>query len=142
MSEFKSTRPFALTERYIRAGTDPDGMLPMLIVEDLSELGIDGVPDLHLLLSPEAARKVAAALLFAADPDLAVRMLERLYPPAASVPATTFGNLSEVASFRAGMLAKGSTAEGADWIMGIGPKVRAEGGRCIDPNLPPEPEGQ
>lgn len=138
MNEPKSTKPLALTERYIRAGTDPDTMLPLLIIEDLSCLGIDDIPDQRLALSPEAARKVAAALLFAADPDLAVRMLERLYPPAE--PARSVGSVAAVASFRDGMIRKGSTEEGADWLLGVGPKV-LERGRCIDPNLPPEPEG-
>lgn len=143
MSEPKSSKPFVLSERYVSAGTDPDTMLPMLLIEDLSVLGIDGIPDQRHVLSPEAATKIGVALLLAADPDLARRLVvERLGAPPAA-PSAQFASPDDAARFHAGVLAKGSTAEGADWIMGIGPKVSAQvRGRCIDPNLPPESEGQ
>lgn len=141
MNEPKSSKPFALTERYVSAGTDPDTMLPMLLIEDLSELGFDNIPDQRHVLSPEAATKIGVALLLAADPDLARRLVTERLGASPPPPATTFGSLSEVASFRAGMLAKGSTEEGADWILGVGAKVKPQG-RCIDPTLPPESEGQ
>jgi hypothetical protein len=63
-----------LTDREVGAGVDPDTGLPVVVIEGLGALGLD-VPDQRFLVEPESARRVACALLFAADPGLAERAL-------------------------------------------------------------------
>lgn len=65
-----------LTGHEISAGTDPDTGLPVLLLENLSDSGLEGAPeDQRYVVSREAAKTVGAALLFAADEDLAHRAL-------------------------------------------------------------------